>query len=325
MIVLDATTRSLELDLSGAVSTNQLPFVASYVDISQSTFGLSAVSSNAGQSNDTTAVTLVAAPGASTSRQIKYLSIRNEDTAVATVTVQLNDNSTLREIGKWLLAVDDTLVYTDVTGFYVLDSDGARKYSSDRNSDIAGLSRTDSNFIVGDGTDFVAESGATARTSLGLGTGDTPQFTGVNFGDENLTVYDEGTWTPVATFSTPGDLSVVYSIQTGSYVKIGRHVTASFFLSISTFTHTTATGSFTLTGLPFTVENVTDQRFIGALRWAGVTKANYTDIVTRATPNSSLLVLEASGSGQAAATIAVGDMPTGGTPLLIGTISYRAA
>ena len=37
-------------------------------------------------------------------------------------------------------------------------------------SDIAGLTPTDSNFIVGDGSNFVTESGATARTSLGLGT-----------------------------------------------------------------------------------------------------------------------------------------------------------
>ena len=34
--------------------------------------------------------------------------------------------------------------------------------------DVAGLTPTDGNFIVGDGTNFVAESGATARTSLGL-------------------------------------------------------------------------------------------------------------------------------------------------------------
>jgi len=35
---------------------------------------------------------------------------------------------------------------------------------------IAALSNADGNFIVGDGTNFVAESGSTARTSLGLGT-----------------------------------------------------------------------------------------------------------------------------------------------------------
>ena len=37
-------------------------------------------------------------------------------------------------------------------------------------ADIAGLTPTDSNFIVGDGSNFTIESGATARTSLGLGT-----------------------------------------------------------------------------------------------------------------------------------------------------------
>ena len=53
-------------------------------------------------------------------------------------------------------------------------------------ADVAGLAVTNGNFIVGDGANFVAESGATARTSLGLGTGDSPQF-------NNLTIADAGT------------------------------------------------------------------------------------------------------------------------------------
>jgi len=43
---------------------------------------------------------------------------------------------------------------------------------------IAGLSSADSNIIVGSAGGWVAESGATARTSLGLGTGDSPTFAG---------------------------------------------------------------------------------------------------------------------------------------------------
>jgi hypothetical protein len=46
-------------------------------------------------------------------------------------------------------------------------------------ADIAGMTPTDGNIIVGDGTNFVLESGATARTSLGLGTGDAVTFNGV--------------------------------------------------------------------------------------------------------------------------------------------------
>ncbi len=49
-------------------------------------------------------------------------------------------------------------------------------------SPIAGLSSADSNFIVGSATGWVTESGATVRTSLGLGTGDSPQFTALNIG-----------------------------------------------------------------------------------------------------------------------------------------------
>jgi len=43
-------------------------------------------------------------------------------------------------------------------------------------TDIAGLAVTDGNFIVGDGTNWVAETGATARASLALDTGNDVQF-----------------------------------------------------------------------------------------------------------------------------------------------------
>ena len=43
-------------------------------------------------------------------------------------------------------------------------------------TNIAGLGTTAGNFIVGNGSTFVAESGATARTSIGLGTGNDVQF-----------------------------------------------------------------------------------------------------------------------------------------------------
>src|SRR3990167_738532 len=49
--------------------------------------------------------------------------------------------------------------------------------------DIIALAQTDGNFIVGDGTNWIVESGATVRTSLGLGTGDSPQFTGLEVGN----------------------------------------------------------------------------------------------------------------------------------------------
>jgi hypothetical protein len=64
---------------------------------------------------------------------------------------------------------------------------------------IAALAVTDSNFIVGDGTTWVAESGATARTSLGLGSIATQASSSVSItggsitGITDLAVADGGT------------------------------------------------------------------------------------------------------------------------------------
>ena len=43
-------------------------------------------------------------------------------------------------------------------------------------ADVAGLATTNGGFIVGDGSNFVLETGATARTSIGLGTADNVEF-----------------------------------------------------------------------------------------------------------------------------------------------------
>lgn len=50
---------------------------------------------------------------------------------------------------------------------------------SEGGDDLSSLSPVNGNIIVGDGSAWVTESGAVARTSLGLGSGDTPTFTGL--------------------------------------------------------------------------------------------------------------------------------------------------
>ncbi len=113
MIILDATTKTLEVILAAAITTNQLPWTVHYVDISQSDFSAQAVSSGDGVTNSATAVTMVAAPAASKSRQIKTLTVQNADTAPATVTVRINDNGTYRPLITVTLSVGDNLVYGD--------------------------------------------------------------------------------------------------------------------------------------------------------------------------------------------------------------------
>jgi hypothetical protein len=125
VLILDAATRLLEFKLAGAITTNPLSFVASYVEVSQADFALTAVSANTGQSNNTTVVTIIPAPAAGRSRQLKYLSIQQSDSVPATVIIQVDDGGTKRRICSWTLAIYDTLIYEDGQGWYVLDAQGS--------------------------------------------------------------------------------------------------------------------------------------------------------------------------------------------------------
>lgn len=124
MIILDSITKSLELKLGGAITTNQLPVVVSYIDVTTTTY--TPIESDT-ITTGTTAVTIAAAPAASTQRQIKYISVQNQDTVAATIILQYNDNATIRQIAKILLAVNDTFFYTDGEGYRVMDNNGCIK------------------------------------------------------------------------------------------------------------------------------------------------------------------------------------------------------
>ena len=65
-----------------------------------------------------------------------------------------------------------------------------------------------------------------------------------------LNDYEEGTWTPAYTSSGGGAAS--YSLQSGSYTKVGRLVTV-FFRLVVNGVGTLAAGTLRLTGLPFTM------------------------------------------------------------------------
>jgi hypothetical protein len=65
--------------------------------------------------------------------------------------------------------------------------------------------------------------------------------------------YEEGTWTPVFSYSGgTGTGSWSYSVQEGNYTKIGRLVYFRAELRLSTFSKGSASGSPVITGLPFT-------------------------------------------------------------------------
>lgn len=139
----------------------------------------------------------------------------------------------------------------------------------------------------------------------------------------NLDDYAEGSWTPVLTFATPGDLAVTYAVRTGHYTKIGNAVFATFGLTTSSFTWSTASGACRITGIPFSL-NSTDANYltVGALAWQGVTKAGYTQGYLVGSSGSAFFQINMSGSAQPVAALAAADMPSGGTVVLRGGIYY---
>lgn len=126
MIVLDATTKLLQVVLSGAVTTNHLEFTASYADYLASPASFTPGDNN-GLTNNTTAVTLVAAPAASTQRQVKRINVYNSDTASATVTIRLSDAGNFRTQRSVTLLPGEYIEYEDAHGFTVYDASGAAK------------------------------------------------------------------------------------------------------------------------------------------------------------------------------------------------------
>ena len=141
-------------------------------------------------------------------------------------------------------------------------------------------------------------------------------------GANDLDDYEEGTWTPTLTFATPGNLNVVHDDRVGSYAKVGQLVIATFTLSTSTFTHTTASGAWQVTGFPFTSNSF---QGIGALEFSGITKATYTNFISRISGTETLVDFIAGGSGVARSAVIAADMPTGGTIRLVSTMVYRAS
>ena len=120
-MILDTTTRSLQVVLTTAVTSVNMAVVVDYVDNTTTTFtpGLSPSTTNG-----VTPVVILSAPGSGVQRKVNSISINNIDTASKVVQVFLNDNSTLYQITQQTLAVGDTLCYSDTNGWYTKDSNG---------------------------------------------------------------------------------------------------------------------------------------------------------------------------------------------------------
>jgi len=170
----------------------------------------------------------------------------------------------------------------------------------------------------------IVQSSTTKQVSVAnLTAGRAVGATSIQFGSGSvLSSYEEGTWTPVLTFTVPGDVSVTYSRQFGSYTKIGNKVFINFYVTTTAFTYTTASGSLIISGLPFTSKNLTSDESCGTLAFSGITQVGYTQFTSRIPINVAYIAFLSSSSGVATSGVATTNATSGSTMNLRGSIAY---
>lgn len=142
------------------------------------------------------------------------------------------------------------------------------------------------------------------------GTGIVDVASGISFdsGSNTLNEYEEGTWTPVLTFTTPGDVSVSYVNQVGTYTRVGNRVILDMVLTC-TPTYTTASGSVQITGAPFTAGATA----VGFLRNDTTLSypASRTWICTQISLGATTFFIQGMGSGAGSTGLSTSQFPTG--------------
>lgn len=135
--------------------------------------------------------------------------------------------------------------------------------------------------------------------------------------------YEEGTWTPILGFPTPGDTNTVLSIQTGWYTKVGNLVTVGFAVATTTFTHSTGTGNLQIVTLPFTPGDFS----VGAVRLGGIAispSTTFDTVTANVFPGSDFVnfIFNNLNSG-APSTLTHANHVSGTNVTCIGTITYK--
>lgn len=139
-----------------------------------------------------------------------------------------------------------------------------------------------------------------------------------------IALQSSGTWTPVFTFATPGNLSVSYSVQAGYYIRTGNFIVVRFLLTF-TPTFTTSSGDALITGLPFTPAGAQPYGASGSMNnTANIGYgASKTYITCTANSGSTSLVIIGNGSAQTGTNVIFSNITSGLALSLSATICYQ--
>ena len=115
-MILDSTLK-LEAVLAGAVAANQPEVHVDYEDINKEGHRTNPAPFRVALNNSTD-VTILAAPVQNPVREPIYISIYNKDTAAVTVTIKTDDGTTERIIFKKAIGAGETLQYNRQLGWF---------------------------------------------------------------------------------------------------------------------------------------------------------------------------------------------------------------
>lgn len=150
---LDTVNKKIQALTDAGATTTEPKFVTSYGDVSTTTFATSATAGSDGVLNGTTAVDLIAVPGASTLRTVQEIQIYNADSVTHTITVRLLDSATPYILVAAIVPAGNFLRYSPGTGWQI----GA----------VLGPGTVTSVAMTGDGTVFNAAVSGSPVTSSG--------------------------------------------------------------------------------------------------------------------------------------------------------------
>lgn len=137
--------------------------------------------------------------------------------------------------------------------------------------------------------------------------------------------YEEGTWTPTLT-TDGGGQSVTYTVQRGTYTKVGRMITANFYLGWSAFTG--GSGGVRVAGFPFAAQNTGPGVYYGGVISETGTSitydAGYTYISIEVAQGATSCLPVENGSTKGTIGLTRGNYGTGGGAL-IASVTYETA
>lgn len=267
-MLLPTTSAKIEFVLGEAHSTNQIPCVASYFDSASTP----SASTQGSTSNDTTQVTAVSSPGASTVRQINEMTVCNTDTINHTVSVRYNDGTNTFILQKATLTTGQSLVYSKQFGWIIVPAYSAGQIPGTNTNDNASAGNV-GEYISSDlpfgSSKTLTSTTALDLTSISLTAGDWDVWGSVAFDSASGTttatllrgwISSVSTTQPAALENGGALASAQYpatlAISSDVVIPIGM---ARFSLSTTTTLYLTARAFFSTAAL-------TSYGFIGARR-----------------------------------------------------------